>query len=132
MFNTSVTNSGLSIKNMIQIRMDGANVNWKFYEKMGDEWSVSFLLSSLYYHFKDSTAQREDFVKVTFVIHRWLENVAVSERALNICNNIEVYVKVVKEKRIPNPGNKSFEVIKEAVNNKLVLTKLHYCKYIAS
>lgn len=171
-FNTGVINSGLNIKNMVQISMDGPNVNWKFFDKMkvnlseeyqtilinigtcgmhtlhnsfkagveASGWSVSSLLSSLYYHFKDSPARREDFVKVTgsselplkFVSHRWLENVVVSERALNIWDNIEVYVKAVKEKRIPNPGNKSFEVIKEAADDKLVLAKLHYFKCIAS
>jgi len=134
-FNTGVINSGLSIKNMAQISMDGPNVNWKFYDKMkmnlseefhtipinigscgihtvhnsfkagvvATEWGTSSLLSSLYYHFKDSPARREDYVKVTkssqlplkFVSHRCLENVVVSERALDIWRNIEVYVKVI-------------------------------------
>ena len=137
-FNTGVINSGLNIKNMVQISMDGPNVNWKFYDMMkvnlseefhttpvnigscgihtvhnsfkagvvATEWSISPLLSSLYYHFKDSPARREDYVKVTgnsqlplkFVSHRWLENVVVSERALNIWRNIEAYVKAVQEK----------------------------------
>ena len=98
------------------------------------EWGTSSLLSSLYYHFKDSPVRRVDYVKVTknsqlplkFVSHRWLENVVVSERALDIWRNIEVYVKAVREKRIPNPGNKSFQVIKEAVDDKLILAKLHF------
>ncbi|CAH3038939.1 unnamed protein product [Pocillopora meandrina] len=171
-FNAGVINSGLNIKNMVQISMDGPNVNWKFYDKIKvnlseefhttpinvgscgihtvhnsfkagvvtTEWNVSSILSSLYYHFKDSPARREDFVKVTgssqlalkFVSHRWLENVVVSERALNIWKSIELYVKAVKEKRIPNPGNKSFQVIKEAVDDKLILAKLQYFKCIAS
>ena len=171
-FNTGVINSGLNIKNMVQISMDGPNVNWKFYDMMkvnlseefhttpvnigscgihtvhnsfkagvvASEWSISSLLSSLYYHFKDSPARREDYVKVTgnsqlplkFVSHRWLENVVVSERALNIWRNIEAYVKAVQERRIPNPGNKSFQVIKEAVDDKLILAKLHFFKCIAS
>lgn len=171
-FNTGVINSGLSIKNMAQISMDGPNVNWKFYDKMkmnlseefhtipinigscgihtvhnsfkagvvATEWGTSSLLLSLYYHFKDSPARREDYVKVTkssqlplkFVSHRCLENVVVSERALDIWRNIEVYVKVVQEKRIPNPGNKSFQVIKEAVDDKLILAKPHFFKCIAS
>lgn len=171
-FNAGVINSGLNIKNIVQISMDGPNVNWKFYDKIkvnlseefhttpinvgtcgihtvhnsfragvvATEWNVSSLLSSLYYHFKDSPARREDFVKVTgssqlplkFVSHRWLENVVVSERALNIWKSIGVYVKAVKEKRIPNPGNKSFQVIKEAVDDKLILAKLQYFKCTAS
>lgn len=82
-------------------------------------------LSSLHYLFKDSPARREDYVIVTkssqlplkFVSHRWPENVFVSERALDIWRNIEVYVKVVQEKRIQNPGNKSFQVIKQAMRS---------------
>ena len=171
-FNTGVINSGLNIKNMVQISMDGPNVNWKFYDMMkvnlseefhttpvnigscgihtvhnsfkagvvATEWSISPLLSSLYYHFKDSPARREDYVKVTgnsqlplkFVSNRWLENVVVSERALNSWRIIEAYVKAVQENRIPNPGNKSFQVIKEAVDDKLILVKLHFLKCIAS
>ena len=144
-FDTGVINSGLSIKNMAQISMDGLNVNWKFYDKMkmnlseefytipinigfcgtytlhnsfkagvvATEWGISSLLSSLYYPFKDPPARREDYVTVTkssqlplkFVSYRWLENVVVSERALDVWRNIEVYVKAVQEKRIPNPGN---------------------------
>ena len=46
--------------------------------------------------------------------------------------SIELYVKAVKEKRIPNPGNKLFQVIKEAVDDKLILAKLQYFKCIAS
>jgi len=38
----------------------------------------------------------------------------------------------VQEKRIPNPGNKSFRVIKEAVGDKLILAKPHFFKCIAS
>ena len=156
-FNTGVINSGQNFKNMVQISMDGQNVNWKFYDMMkvnlseefhttpvnigscgihtvhnsfkagvvATEWSISPLLSSLYYHFKDSPARREDYVKVTgnsqlplkFISHRWLENVVVSERALNSWRIIEAYVKAVQENRIPNPGNKSFQVIKEAVDD---------------
>ena len=53
-------------------------------------WNVSSFLSSLYYLYKDSPARREDYRKVSsstvlplkFVSHRWLENVPVTERAL--------------------------------------------------
>ena len=33
-FNTGVINSGLNIKNMVQISMDEPNVNWKFCDMM--------------------------------------------------------------------------------------------------
>ena len=41
-FNTGVINSGLNIKNMVQISMDGPNVNWKFYDMMKVNLSEEF------------------------------------------------------------------------------------------
>lgn len=121
-FNHGVLQSGLAIKDMLQIGMDGPNVNWKFYSLIQKQlieeystrlinvgscglhtvhnsfkagvkksgWNVSSFLSSLYYLYKDSPARREDYRKVSsstvlplkFVSHRWLENVPVTERAL--------------------------------------------------
>lgn len=123
-FNAGVMDSGLPIRNMVQISMDGPNVNWKFFNNMkakladefdttlinigscglhiihnsfkagalATEWSLSSLLSSMYYLFKDSPARREDYMTVTgsslmplkFVSHRWLENEPVCERALKV------------------------------------------------
>lgn len=81
-------------RNLLQVSMDGPNVNWKFHDMLSQQikndfyfsliniglhvvhnafkagavetgWDLSSFLSSLYYLFKDSPARREDFVKVT-------------------------------------------------------------------
>ena len=171
-FNTAVLESALPIREIIQISMDGPNVNWKFYklvrEKLSEEfddtklinigscglhiihnsfksgatasgWDISSLLSSLYYLFKDAPARREDYTRVTessllpmkFCGHRWLENVPVCERALALWPSIEAFVTAVKEKKIANPGNKSFAVVKEATTDLLIKCKLCFFQFVA-
>ena len=170
-FNKCVVESKLLVKDMIQISMDGPNVNWKFFEIMrqnlsndyncsilnigscglhvvhnsfkagatASEWSIGSLLSGLYYLFKDSPARREDFVKVTgssmlplkFVSHRWLENVPVVDRALQLWDKIEKYVEAVETKKLPKPDNKSYRTISELVKDKLIKLKMHFFKCIA-
>ena len=71
-------------------------------------WIISDFLSSPYYLFKDSPAKKEDYVKASgsshmplkFVSHRWLENVPVCTRALEILPNIKAYLKAVREKTV--------------------------------
>ena len=45
-----------------------------------------------------------------FVIHRWLENVPVCERALKLWDNIAAYVKAAEAGKVNQPKNKSYEV----------------------
>ena len=172
-FSSGVIESGLAIKGLAQISMDGPNVNWKFYsmvkKKLSDEfdsglinigscglhiihnsfkakavatgWDVSSLLSSLYRLSKDSPARREYFVNVSssggslmplkFCNHRWLKNVPVCERALQIWDRLKAFVKAVKEKSIRNPANKSFATVKEATEDKLVKCKIQVFQCIA-
>ncbi|KAG1686949.1 Telomere-associated protein RIF1 [Nymphon striatum] len=156
-FTKSVLESGLPVKNMIQVSMDGPNVNWKFYgnlkKKLNDEygtslinigscglhivhnsfkrgmdatgWKVASFLSSLYYLFKDAPARKEDYVNVTsatlmplkFVKHRWLENVPVCQRALDTWDSIVKFVKATQSGQLNKPNNKSYEIVKECVND---------------
>lgn len=56
------------------------------------KWEVEQIFSSLFWLFKDSPARREDHSKVTgssvfpkqYCQHRWLENLPVTERAIEI------------------------------------------------
>ena len=66
-----------------------------------------------------------------FCNHRWLENVPVCERALQIWDRIEPFVKAVKEKSIKNPANKSFATMKEATEDKLIKCKIQVFQCIA-
>lgn len=161
----------LPVKNLLQVGMDGPNVNWKFYSQLKDrlvaeydtnlinlgscglhtvhnafkagaestQWNISSFLSSLYYLFKDSPARRDDFSNVAggllpmkFVSHRWLENVPVSERALQIFENVKAYVKAVDEKKVSKPICKSYAVVSEMCKkDKLLIAKICFFKCIA-
>lgn len=158
-------------RNLVQISMDGPNVNWKFHRIMqgklfeqhgttimnlgscglhithnafkagskASEWNVSSLLSSMYYMFKDSPARREDFQTATgskrrplkFVNHRWLENVPVIERAIDIWPEIVQYIRAVKEKKVAKPTCKSFDVVKMAVDDPMIIAKMQFFKSVA-
>ena len=63
--------------------------------------------------------------------HRWLENVAVCERAIALWQSIEAFVTAVKEKKISNPGNKSFALVKEATTDPLIKCKLCFFQCVA-
>ncbi|GBN65091.1 hypothetical protein AVEN_65988-1 [Araneus ventricosus] len=67
-------------------------------------WGIVNFFIALYYLFKNSPAQRDDFLKElegalpkTFIQHGWLENVQASEYAINLLPSIKKYiVSVVK------------------------------------
>ena len=137
--------------------MDGPNVNWKLnYGKMDFIQLQSILvlvvstqcITALLKAGIVATEWRvspifEDFVMIIgnsqlplkFVSHtsRLLENVVVSETPLT-CGTISssMLKQWKRERGIPSPGNRSFQVVKEAVDDKLVLDKQHYLECIAS
>eukprot|EP00117_Sycon_ciliatum_P017657 scpid40541/ scgid16571/ len=114
----------LGLQNLLQVSMDGPNVNWRFFKLLQEDlksghgnclldigscglhivhgafgngagksgWNVNKLLSCLHYLFKDSPARRADFTLSTeseifpmkFCAHRWLENVPVVKRAIEV------------------------------------------------
>ena len=157
-FTKGVLESGLSVKDIIQVSMDGPNVNWKFFgdlrKKIGDDygtalinigsrglhvvhnsfksgmdatgWQVSSFLSSHYYLFKDAPASKEDLFTTTgstlmplkFVSHRWLEIVPVCERTLKLWDNI------AEAGKVNNPKNKSYEVIKDCLEDPCFICSL--------
>ena len=68
------------------------------------EWDVETFLTSVRCLFKDSPAHREDHTSVTgsnsftldFCRHRWLENVPVVERAVEIIPFVVQYITAAK------------------------------------
>ena len=108
-----VLQSGLAINDMLKIGMDGPNVNWKFYNLC-----ITYLRTRLqgvkiiYRKVSSSTV-----LPLKFVSHRWLENVPVTERALQILKCIRMYVKAVRDETVTHPGNKSFEVVAESIDD---------------
>ena len=98
------------------------------------EWGTSDVLSALPWLFVDSPARRHDFATITgsfifpqkYCKHRWLENVPVAQRAMDIWPNVCVYVKAVSVKRndYTEPSSKSYRMVKDAVADRLMLSKL--------
>ena len=59
-----------------------------------------------------------------FCAHRWLENVPVAERALQLWTTLKVYVAPVESKTVKNPSTSSFDTVKHHVGDNLTLVKL--------
>ena len=88
---------------------------------------------------KDSPARREDYIKTTgssvfplkFCQHRWLENVSVAERALEVWPHMVKFVNAVKAKKVTHPKSKSYETISSDCSDPLMPAKmafLHQCQ----
>ncbi|KAK7880781.1 hypothetical protein WMY93_032594 [Mugilogobius chulae] len=94
------------------------------------KWKLSSALKSLKDLFKEESVQR-DFTEVTgstsfpldFCNNRWIENVIVAERVLQILPSIKAYVKAVKAKKIKEPA--TFRAVQEIVEDDLLPAKLH-------
>ena len=163
--------SHLGLKNVVQVSMDGPNVNWSFYDKfqqavrdesgmslldtgscglhkchnafragvVATNWQLDNYLTSLYWLLHDVPARREDYESAAgqnaqyplrFCKHRWLENVSVAQRAIDVLPSVRTFVKASrKEKRIQT---KSFEVVSDAISDLLLEAKLSCFVSIAS
>ena len=103
------------------------------------EWDVETFLTSVRWLFKDSPARREDYTSVTgsnsfpldFCRHRWLENVPVVERALEIIPFVVQYISTAKSGKVTEPKNKSFENVQQSVKDPLLTAKLNFFLMIA-
>ncbi|XP_070554389.1 uncharacterized protein [Ptychodera flava] len=157
---------GLNKRKMLQISMDGPNVNWKFHRLMQNKqtsttdksllnvgscglhivhgafkdgaaasgWPIQDLLKSLYYLFKDTPARREDYftatgsdvfpMKLKFCSHRWVENLPVSERAVQIWPNVVKYVSKVTKGDVPNPKTTSYNTVVSCTKDNILTVKL--------
>ncbi|XP_071563117.1 uncharacterized protein [Temnothorax nylanderi] len=103
------------------------------------KWNIIAFLRALYNLFKNVPARKADYTSASgsadfplkFCGIRWLENIAVAERARAILPNIRKYVaKVTKEKKIPKCA--SFETVSTALDNKLLVPKLTFFQSLAS
>lgn len=135
----------LSYRKLIQLYVDGPNVNWTFYDMVEQEsrndyscillntgscgWTLQKTLSSLYWLLNDSPARRENYIKVTgnsvfplkFCQHQWLDNVSVAERALEVWPYIVKYVNAVKATSYPR--SKSYKTISTSCCDPLMPAK---------
>ena len=154
----------LSLNKLVQVSMDGPNVNWRFYRLLQEKfhdlrnfslldigscglhivhgafrdgvaasgWNIEKLQSGLYWLFKDTPARRDDYMMVTgsitfplkFCHHRWLENLPVAQRALEMRPSLILYVQKIAGKVVPNPGTSSFAVMQDFAEGQLAVAKL--------
>ena len=161
----------LGYSDLVQISMDGPNVNWALYDRLEQTlngqydkhllntgscglhiihnafkhgavstgWEVGHYLEALHTLFKDVPARRDDYINVTgstdfpykFCSHRWVENVRVVNRALELHENIQKYVNSVHDKKCKDPKTKSFSTVKQWVVDPLGKAKLAAFAYVA-
>ncbi|KAK9978890.1 hypothetical protein ABG768_020628 [Culter alburnus] len=145
----------LNLSRLVSVSMDGPNVNLKFFELLQSDLNEMYGgaqlvsvgscgLHTLHNAFKaehilfnNVPARREDYVTVTkssvfplsFCGHRWLENLPVVERALEVWPSLQLYE--LKRKELPNPGTGSYDTIEAAQKDPLILAKLHFFATIA-
>lgn len=163
--------SDIGFQNLIQLSMDGPNVNLKIFsmaqqniedqtgKKMlnvgsfglhilhnsfregcvSTDWDLESALTSLNWLFKDFPVCREDYTEVTgftsfpleFCNDRWLENVEVAERALQILPSLKMYINAIEAKTVTEPSTKSFRTAKMIVQDDLFPAKLNFFIMVA-
>ncbi|KAL8602788.1 hypothetical protein ACOMHN_055171 [Nucella lapillus] len=163
----------LGYNKLLQLSMDGPNVNWAAYASIqkemesqaskqmlqtgscgihivhnafkagcnaaGSDWDMEDFLTKLYILFLDCPARRDDSVNVTrssifplkFCKVRWLENIAPAERALEIIENVVAYCTAAKSKKVTEPNNMSYETVKKAIQDPLLVSRLHFFIMVA-
>lgn len=108
--------------------------------EVASEWNIYDILSALYKLFKDSPARRADYTKLTgsatfplkFCKVRWVENISVANRGIEIWPHIVNYVAAVNNNKLPNPKTKTFTTVKDAVKDTSTTVKLQIFVSIAN
>ena len=96
-------------------------------------WELEKFFKGIYQLFKETPARRDDYVKVTgsslfalkFCKHRWVENLPVAERALEVLPHLRKYVKAVNDKKLPTPKTQSFETVQKMLKDHLLEVKIN-------
>lgn len=164
--------SPLNLKKLLQISMDGPNVNKKFFKELSasiregpddpeilnigscglhavslafktgvkaTEWNIMEFLRSLYFMFKDSPARRalysfyseSETFPLKFCSIRWLENVKVADRALNMIPLIKKFIAGVEKDKVVL-SSQSYLNVKKAIKDPLLPAKLSFFQLIAT
>ena len=104
-------------------------------------WKLDNLLRSMFYLLRDSPARRDYFTTMTrsilfplkFCGTRWLEDVPVAERALQIWNHISKYAMTTAAgPKIKVPKIQSFNNVMQHIQDALTPAKLHFFVCIAN
>ena len=95
------------------------NVHNSFkYGAIASGWSLDKILRAMYKIFDQAPGRRGDYEKLTrgtyplqFCSHRWAENKHVSDRAIDIWDDVAIVVNYwngLKKSQQPSPENKSY------------------------
>ena len=98
------------------------------------DWDIESFLYAAYTLFKNTPARREDYIEVAktstfplkFVSHRWLENGPVIERIIGLVPALKLYVNAVDQGKFKSPGTHSYNVVRLALKDKLLVVKLYF------
>ncbi|GBL83428.1 hypothetical protein AVEN_110724-1 [Araneus ventricosus] len=104
------------------------------------EWKVVDFLRALHYIFKDVPSHRADFTRLTgcekfpkkFCAIRWIENVDVAERALEIFSAVAEFVKAAKKEKKSYVSTKNFTTITECIKDPFFAAKLAFFQSLAA
>ncbi|XP_049522642.1 uncharacterized protein LOC125945108 [Dermacentor silvarum] len=162
---------GLSRSKILQISMDGPNVNMKFLREIKQElcessdgcqildvgscglhvvngafktghaatgWQLVEFLRAIYNLFKCVPARRAEYARITgsnvyplkFCAVRWLENVSVISRALEVLPYLKVYIESCRNEN-KRPTSASYGVVETAIRDPLLSAKLTFMLRIA-
>ena len=70
------------------------------------------------------SVRASDHFPLKFCPHRWVKNVQVAERAIEIWPHIKAYVQKVTEKSVPNPGTTSYDTVVSCTKDPVIMIKL--------
>lgn len=93
-------------------------------------WHLDKLLRTLHFVFHYVPARREDYTTVTgsssfplaFCGHRWVENVPVAERAIQVWPALRLYVNAAEKRKVTTPATASYDTL---------VAKLHFFLAVA-
>ncbi|XP_040892557.1 uncharacterized protein LOC121180926 isoform X2 [Toxotes jaculatrix] len=102
-------------------------------------WQLEKLLRAMHFLFHNVPAKREDFTSLTgsscfplpFCGHRWVENIPVAERAVEVWPVIKTYVDAAEKKRVQVPCTASYDTIVAAQKDPFIIAKLQFFLAIA-
>ncbi|KMQ92372.1 hypothetical protein RF55_7647 [Lasius niger] len=166
-FKESIGN--LQENKLLQVSMDGPNVNWAFIREYKSKlssnvklldigscglhslhcafkngiyathWDIISYMRAIYNLFKDVPARRalytqyseSDVFPLKFCSIRWLENVEVTQRAIDVTPHIKKFVEGVRQDKI-EPTCKSFSIVAKFIQDPSLCAKLAFFKSLAS
>jgi hypothetical protein len=100
------------------------------------KWELDQFLWALARLFQDVPARRDDYEQLTagtagsglypkkYCAHRWLDNLLVAQRAIDMLPSVKLYLKAVKDGKCKAPDTKSFATVRTHCEDLLLEAKL--------